>query len=758
VFTKHTLESVFLGRVDAVEPELYVEQVHKLFGHMSLVVMGALGVLIVDLIALYLTKDWVFGAVAVALVTLTAYRYRMLRRYEAESRDFPEDPRENLVTMRRWEIEYAVATLLFSALVGAFTFEAMVQSRTDLHVYAAFFTSIFAGNIAIRHATHLRIVAVQVVLIMLPFLAGATLDGNEPYLFLVGLVPLQVLSIRSTTGLIHGMLTKALNSAFVSRVLARQLEAALGNMTQGLCMVDGEGKVLVANAQLGPVLGIGSGNVEVGGALSPSLPRSVAGLLSTGSAVVTTVGLEGGRMVEARIRPMAGGGNLLMVEDVTEREAAAARISRMAHFDELTGLPNRVSFRDEVTRRFETGNDFALLCLDLDQFKEVNDTLGHPMGDRLLVDVAVRLKAMVRTTDFVARLGGDEFMVVVDVDGDEEAIGLLAERLVSRVSQPYRIHEHDINVGLSVGVAFSGLHGGAVDALVKNADMALYRSKREGRGRFCMFHHDMDREAQARRQMEIDMRQAIADEAFTVAYQPIVTSSTGKVSCCEALVRWVGNDGRPIFPDKFIPLAEETGMIVEIGGIVLRKACREAMRWPNETRVAVNLSDVQFRRGVVVAQVMEALRLSGLPANRLEVEITESLAMEDKERTVSVLLELRKLGVRIALDDFGTGHTSLYYLSEIPHDKVKLDRAFVQGLAEDLGKRKTVAFVADLAETNGADVVAEGVEEAEQVDLLRSLDVHQIQGWYYSKAVPGDQVLDFLNSPPPGRARLRIVA
>ncbi len=296
-------------------------------------------------------------------------------------------------------------------------------------------------------------------------------------------------------------------------------------------------------------------------------------------------------------------------------------------------------------------------------------------------------------------------MVIVGMDRDEEAVGLLAERMVQRISVPYRIREHDITVGLSVGIAFSAVHGDGPDDLVKNADMALYKSKRDGRGRYCVFRPEMDAEAQKRRQLEIDIRQAIHESAFTVAYQPIVEIETGKVKCCEALVRWL-NNGVNVPPNAFIPVAEETGMIVDIGGIVLRKACLEAMRWPGDTMVAVNVSDVQFRRNAVVGQVVEALRLSGLPARRLELEITESLAMENQEHTLAVLSELRRIGVRIALDDFGTGHTALSYLDKIPHDKVKIDRAFISDIVGKESKRKIVQFVASY--NTDVDVVAEG--------------------------------------------------
>ncbi|MBB4200579.1 diguanylate cyclase (GGDEF)-like protein/PAS domain S-box-containing protein [Rhodoblastus sphagnicola] len=458
---------------------------------------------------------------------------------------------------------------------------------------------------------------------------------------------------------------------------------------------------------------------------------------------------DGGlRHFEARTRREYGAdgqhlASLGVVIDVTERHEAEARIAHLAHHDGLTGLPNRTLFRERLEAelaRAHRGRGFAVLLIDLDRFKDVNDTLGHPVGDALLREVAARLKAELRDTDTLARLGGDEF-VIVEADTDEpHNATALAQRIIAAIERPFDLEGHQVCVGASVGIAVAPSDGLDPDALVKAADMALYRAKADGRGCLRFFEPEMDARMQLRRALESDLRRALAAQEFDVFFQPIVSVSSRRVSCLEALVRWRHPERGLIPPDAFIPLAEEIGLIVPLGEWVLNRACAEAMTWPSGPRVAVNLSPVQFAHRGLVDGVAAALAKSGLEPDRLELEITETVMLQDTEATLATLRQLKALGVRIAMDDFGTGYSSLSYLQSFPFDKVKIDRAFTIGLGElpqsEAIIRAVTAMCAALAMTS----TAEGVETEGQFAALSREGCGEAQGYLFSKPLPAADI------------------
>ena len=427
---------------------------------------------------------------------------------------------------------------------------------------------------------------------------------------------------------------------------------------------------------------------------------------------------------------------LVAVVDVTERKAAEARIAYMAHHDALTDLPNRVLFHErlnELLARVQRhGESLAVHCLDLDHFKGVNDTLGHPIGDELLKAVAKRLEQCLRPTDMVARLGGDEFAVVQFPFGGPHEASSLANRLIEVVSKPYEVHGHEFVVGASIGIALAPGDGAGADALLRNADMALYRAKAEGRGTAHFFEPEMDRRIQARRILELDLRKAFANGEFELFYQPLVNLNTNAVAGFEALLRWRHPERGMVGPAEFIPLAEEIGLIVPLGEWVLRQACSEAMRWPDELKVAVNLSSAQFRNRGVVNAVLTALAYSRLSADRLELEITESVLLGETEANLATLHQLREIGVRISMDDFGTGYSSLSYLRCFPFDKIKIDRSFVSELSERPDCVAIIRAVAGLGLSLGIATTAEGIETAEQLERVRAEGCTEVQGYLFS--------------------------
>jgi diguanylate cyclase (GGDEF)-like protein len=446
---------------------------------------------------------------------------------------------------------------------------------------------------------------------------------------------------------------------------------------------------------------------------------------------------------------MENGGVVMLVEDVTERRNAEAKIHHLARYDALTGLPNRMLFHDQMEWALDSLKreaQCAVLFVDLDEFKQVNDTLGHPAGDALLCAVAERLRAVVRETDFVARFGGDEFVVLQNPLRCADGAATLARQIVEELSRPYDIEGHRVVIGASIGIAVSPRDGTQADILLKNADMALYRAKSEGRSLWRFFEPGMDAAAQARRSLELDLRHAVATEAFEVRYQPLINLKTGRISTCEALLRWSHPQRGMISPAEFIPIAEEMGLIVEIGDWVLRRACQECARWPADVRVAVNLSPIQFRHGNVMQAVSGALALSGLAPSRLEVEITETVLLQDTEATHATLRQLREFGVRIALDDFGTGYSSLSYLHNFPLHKVKIDRSFLVGIGANKRALPLLRNAARLIAELGMSVTMEGVETKEQLDLIAAEDTFdEAQGFLFSPAVSARDIAALLD-------------
>lgn len=440
--------------------------------------------------------------------------------------------------------------------------------------------------------------------------------------------------------------------------------------------------------------------------------------------------------------------NLQLEHEIAERQQSEAIVRHMAQHDSLTGIANRVQFRDQLNQALsrigDQGGKVALLFVDLDQFKLINDTLGHRIGDALLVAVGQRLKHSTRDCDLVARLGGDEFAIFLQIKGRVEEAGTLADRVTEAVAQPFQIEGHELLVSCSIGIACAPDDGKDPDALLASADLALYRAKADGRGRHQFFEPEMNARARARRLLEGDLREALQNGQFELHYQPFFNLSIGAITGFEALVRWNHPERGMIPPLEFISVAEETGLIVPLGRWVLREACREAKRWPAQIKVAVNLSPVQFRTATVLVDVMDALSHAALEPERLELEITETVLLDDDKKTLQALHELRGMGVRICMDDFGTGYSSLSYLRMFPFDKIKIDRSFVGDLPRDRYSKAIIRAIIDLAGSIGMVTTVEGVETEEQLAYLRAEDCTEVQGYLISRPRPAKNALAIL--------------
>jgi diguanylate cyclase (GGDEF)-like protein/PAS domain S-box-containing protein len=551
-----------------------------------------------------------------------------------------------------------------------------------------------------------------------------------------------------------------------ARVLQTQwahFDTALSNMRQGLCMYDRSNRILVVNRRFAEIFGLSRDAIVPG-----TDYKELTGLvLAAGRATTDDMNeirewrkelvtrherathdweLASGQSITVTHQPMQDGW-LTTYDDITERRQAEARMAHMAHHDALTSLPNRVLFRERLEAALSyagRGGMLALLCLDLDQFKTVNDTLGHPVGDSLLQAVALRLAGQVSDTDTVARLGGDEFAIAHTGITKPTEVTAFAARLIELLDAPFEVAGHQIVIGTSIGIAFAPHDGVDADQLLRCADLALYRAKSDGRGIYRLFHAGMDAQMQARLLIELDLRQAARFGQLELFYQPLVNLRDQAVAGFEALLRWRHPQHGMIPPSEFIPLAEEIGLIASIGEWVLHRACADAVSWPGKLKIAVNISSVQFRSSNLVDTVATALSASALPPSRLELEITETVMLEDTDSTLRTLRELRALGVRIAMDDFGTGYCSLSYLRRFPFDRIKIDQSFVR----ELGKRRDcdaiVRAVVGLSSELGMATTAEGVETQEQLDALAVIGCTDVQGYLFSSAVPGSHVPELL--------------
>lgn len=537
----------------------------------------------------------------------------------------------------------------------------------------------------------------------------------------------------------------------------RKLDAALENMAHGLGMYDADERLIVANRRFGGRVSRArdlrartySENLQAvrHKILSFDQPlEDIPYLMASGTPAERMVELADGRTVSISFQPLIGGGWVQVERDISEQRRADEKIRYLARHDSLTGLANRAVFNEVITEELERrpNESIGLLCLDLDHFKSVNDTLGHPIGDALLKIVAQRLQRQVREGDVVARLGGDEF-AVLQLGGEQPAAAeRLSKAIVESLIGSYEIDGHSVQVGVSIGIAVAPVDGHDAETLMRNADIALYRAKSDGRGVFRFFEAGMDEKMQARRQLEMDLRQALLQRQFEVFYQPLVDIPTQKVNACEALLRWRHPVRGLVPPDSFIPLAEEIGLIVDIGEWVLEQACQEACGWSPDISVAVNVSPAQFGSMRLVKAVERALKKSGLSPDRLELEITESVLINDTAHTLELLHRLKGLGVRISMDDFGTGYSSLSYLRRFPFDKLKIDRSFIGDLTRDPEASAIVRAVIQLANTLGMSTTAEGVEDSDQRDLLQALNCRQFQGYLVSKPIDATALHAFL--------------
>ncbi len=743
--------------------EIYVSMVDALYEDLRSFLSGLAAALAGMLYAAYLTGNPLLWAFPVVIVLVGAARGARMVRYKKirPSLDTYDEA-------RGWEREYTIGANLFVFTIGLWCFATFrLTDNMAAHLFCVAVALSYMVGIMGRNFANGRFVDNQILLMCVPLVTGMFLTGVPDYVILAFFALPFFGSVRKIATRLRDILLNAVIAQRDVSLLAARFDTALNNMPHGLAMFDADGRLLVVNNRWADILPCDPDSVRSGARAQAIVAAYVElGVVSERDAARVMDGINrrsGGlaaeqieltaneRNVELTFQPMSSGGLVIVIEDITEKRRTEARIAYMARHDALTGLPNRSLFQERLDAALaiaDADEFLAVHFVDLDNFQQINDTLGHAVGDSLLVEVADRLRFVVGENDVVARFGADEFVVLQNGARTVNDVTMLADRVIGTISEITQIEAKSIACGASVGIALAPRDGRDPDQLLKSADMALKRAKDGGKGILHFYEEEMDRKAQARRAIELDLRKAIQNEELSVYFQPLLNLKTLEITTCEALVRWPHATRGMISPAEFIPVAEETGLIIEIGRQVLRKACRTCADWPNDVRVAVNLSPVQFEREDIVALVGETLAATGLAPDRLELEITETLLLQDSAAVLGVLQALREMGVRIALDDFGTGYSSLSYLHKFPLHKVKIDRSFVRNIETDKKSAKLLRGVTRLGSELGLSVVVEGVETHEQLRIIDAPGVvSEIQGFILSPAIPAEQVRLMMGRP-----------
>jgi diguanylate cyclase (GGDEF)-like protein/PAS domain S-box-containing protein len=737
---------------ETLPPEIYLPLVDSLFKEGRTLFVGIFFVIGSVLVTYWKTGEPLILYCAIAIFLVACARGIMMRTYLRN--------RASVTTAeiaRRWEYRYGAGASMILALLGLWCYIAFSQTSDGFaHVVSFTMTIAYAAGIFGRNFANPRFVILQILCTWTPIAAALVLYGNVYHWIFAALLIPTFYGIKLIADRLRRTLLDAVVTSRDMSLLAKRFDTALNNMPHGLCMFDSKRRIVVANQRLNQQTGLAP-DVELKGSTAPELVERIvkADLLSDVNArslidelesrlsasddAAFVSELSNGRTLEFTVQPMENGGMVVLVEDITERKIAEAKINQLARFDPLTGLPNRNVLRDRMElalAQWRPDNMCAIHFIDLDQFKQVNDTLGHTRGDMLLEAVAERLRANIRDADVISRFGGDEFVILQAPIKSLDQCEALATRAIEALGGTYDLDGHKVVVSASIGIAVAKSRIDP-EQFLRNADIALYQAKTDGRGTWRWFEAKMEASAQARRALELDLRSATESEDFQLYYQPLYSLKTRRIETCEALLRWPHRERGLVSPAEFIPVAEEMGLIVEIGNQVLYKACLECRRWPGETAVAVNLSSIQFDRSNVPALVRETLAATNLPAHRLEIEITETTLLQNTQRTRADLSQLAELGVKISLDDFGTAYSSLSYLHSFPFHKVKIDQSFLQGLGDDERRVTLLRGMTRLSAQLGLRVVVEGVETQEQLELLAGEDsIDEVQGFLLCRPMP----------------------
>lgn len=652
---------------------------------------------------------------------------------------------------KAWENKYIFAGSVYLSVLGAWYINGLI-SNDDPYVQLASLALIlcYLAGIIGRNFASYKVVRAQVIIAIL-FLIGGSLvfdkaHGMYSVLLSFFLLPYLIATYKMSASL-RGMLFKAEINALNNSMIANRFDAALENVTHGIAMIDKNGVVVVANDRFVQLSGMVDweivgcnieilNTIEIRNTLYKTLGEQIRSCLEDNKSVQVIFEMTSGATIEAEYNSMIDGG-VIALSDISERRASEKVIKDLANFDALTNLPNRRYFMETVEKFFKADQVSlvsSMYFVDLDKFKEINDTLGHAIGDELLRVVANRLKLILDKDMMLCRFGGDEFIIFCPTLNDPTQCSNFADKILKEIHSPIVMQNHNFDITGSVGISISPEHGTDVDVLIQHADAALYESKAKGRSMFTFYTNSIGEAISEKRQLEIDLRQALKSDELTLFYQPIFDVKKCAISSCEALARWNHPKLGFVSPNIFIEMAEETGLIVELGEKLLRKAMRDCLMWPSEICVAVNVSSIQFQKTDIFHTVTTLLSETGLPANRLIIEVTESVMIGDIDDIKKTLSQLSNLGVSISLDDFGTGFSSLSYLHTLLFDKVKIDKSFVDNSVESDRSLVLLQGVVDLLKRLGLRIVLEGIETQEQLDIMENnIFIHEYQGYLFFK-------------------------
>jgi|HubBroStandDraft_5_1064220.scaffolds.fasta_scaffold03876_5 diguanylate cyclase (GGDEF)-like protein len=752
--------SIHSAPSDELPDELYIGFVDGLLVDVAPVFLSALTAASVQIVIAIACRSPLLLATSAAQPAIAAIRLFHLHRLAKQP------PSRTLETARRHETAFAIGACaslagisLWTLLSFCVTHEAFGQFLGST-ITIAYAFGMLSRSYAIYRGFNLQLVAAFLPLSAAMFVAG----GWYPVAIIVGFVPLIAFMKGYSTRLRANFLA-VVTAQRQTAMLAARLDTALNNMSHGLCMLNPDGRLVLTNDQALKMFGLRPDDAPAGAHVKSVLAKLVgsgvlaepqfAGLASVlatdHSQVDFVIPLEtlDNRAFEITVHQMTSEGTVLVIQDVTERRNAQLEINRMARFDSVTELPNRRCFEERLTlalrRDSAPGDGLTVMFLDLDDFKQVNDSLGHRTGDKLLVEIASRLGAIIGPRDLVARWGGDEFVILHHHDPGQLETEVLAKRIIDEINRAVVIDGSEVIVGASIGSASAPSDGSSPDALLSKADIALYAAKADGRRSWRAFEQEMDAKIQIRRLIELELRAAVATDQIEVYFQPIVSVGTRRIVSFEALARWRSTLLGPVSPAEFIPIVEEIGLMEEMGAAILRRACKACAEWPDDICVSVNLSSTQFRSGSLEKTILDALEAANLAPERLDLEITESALLEDRGDTRRTLESLRIQGMRISLDDFGTGYSSLSYLLSFPLDRIKIDRSFTMGLGLQERASVLVEGVATMSGRLGMSVLIEGVETEKQFRMIEALGtISEAQGYLFSRPIPEKDVIGFL--------------
>ena len=752
--------SIHSAPTDELPDELYIGFVDGLLVDVAPVFLSALTAASVQIVIAIACRSTLLFATSAAQPAIAAIRLFHLHRLAKQA------PSRTLETARRHETAFAIGACASLAGISLWTLLSFCVTREAFGQFLgstitiAYAFGMLSRSYAIYRGFNLQLVAAFLPLSAAMFVAG----GWYPVAIIVGFVPLIAFMKGYSTRLranFLGLVTAQQQTA----MLAARLDMALNNMSHGLCMLTPDGRLVLTNDQALKMFGLQPDDAPVGAHVKSVLAKLVgAGVLAElqfarlasilandRSGVDFVIPLEtlDDRAFEITVHRMTSEGTVLVVQDVTERRNAQLEINRMARFDSVTELPNRRNFEEQLAlalrRDGAPGAGLTVMFLDLDDFKQVNDSLGHRTGDKLLVEIASRLRAIIGPGDLVARWGGDEFVILHHHEAGQLANEALAKRIIDEINRAVVIDGSEVIVGASIGSASAPDDGSSPDALLSKADIALYAAKADGRRSWRAFEQEMDAKIQIRRLIELELRAAVATDQIEVYFQPIVSVATRQIVGFEALARWRSTLLGPVSPAEFIPIVEEIGLMEEMGAAMLRRACKACAGWPEAVSVSVNLSSTQFRSGNLESTILGALADAELAPERLDLEITESTLLEDRGDTRRTLQSLRAQGMRVSLDDFGTGYSSLSYLLSFPLDRIKIDRSFTMGLGLQERASVLVEGVSSMSRRLGMTVLIEGVETAKQLRMIEGLGtIAEAQGYLFSRPVPEKDVAGLL--------------